>query len=29
MIWTDVLARSPGIVYDRARMVAFARGGSE
>lgn len=29
MIWTDALARSPGIVYDRAHMAAFARGGSE
>lgn len=24
--WTDALARSPGIVYDRARMDAFAAG---
>jgi hypothetical protein len=29
MKWTDMLSRSPGIVYDRARMAAFARGGSE
>jgi hypothetical protein len=29
MAWTDVLVRSPGIVYDSAHMVAFARGGSE